>query len=72
MARIEALRLFLAYATQKKLKVYQMDVMSAFMNGELKEEVYIEQPEGFPLTDDKDIVRRLRKELYGLKQASRT
>ena len=42
------------------------------MNGELEEEVYIEQPKGYPLIDDKDIVCKLRKELYGLKQAPRT
>ena len=44
-----------------------MDVKSAFLNGELEEEVYIEQPEGCLLTNDKDIVCRLRKVLYGLK-----
>ena len=49
-----------------------MDVKSTFLNGELEEEVYIEQPEGCPLTDDKDIVCRLRKALYRLKQAPRT
>ena len=46
-----------------------MDVKLAFLNGELEEEVYIEQPKGCPLTDDKDIIFRLRKALYGLKQA---
>ena len=56
MARIEEVRLFLAYAVQKKFNVYQMDVKSAFLNGELEEEVYIVQSEGFPLIDDKDIV----------------
>ena len=49
-----------------------MDVKSTFLNGELEEEVYIEQPQGFPLTDDKDIVCRLKKALYGLKQAPKT
>lgn len=49
-----------------------MDVKSTFLNGELEEEVYIEQLEDFPLTKDKDIVWRLKKALYGLKQASRT
>ena len=49
-----------------------MDVKSTFLNGELEEEVYIEQPEGCPLRDDKDIVCKLRKALYGLKQAPRT
>ena len=72
MARIETIRLFLAYATYKKFKVYQMDVKLAFLNGELKEEVYIEQPKGFPLIDDKDIVCKLKKAMHDLKQAPRT
>src|SRR5271163_1380438 len=49
-----------------------MAVKSKFLNGELEEEVYIEQPEGCPLIDDKEIVCRLRKALYRLKQAPRT
>ena len=72
VARIEVVRLFLTYATHKKFKVYQMDVKSTFLNGELEEEVYIEQPEGFPLIDDNDIVCRLKKALYGLKKAPKT
>jgi hypothetical protein len=47
VARMEAIHLLLAYACSKNIKMYQMDVKSAFMNGELEEEVYIEQPEGF-------------------------
>ncbi|KAH9296619.1 hypothetical protein KI387_040207, partial [Taxus chinensis] len=54
VARMEAIRLFLAYATYKGFKVYQMDVKSTFLNGNLNEEVYIEQPDGFSLTEDKD------------------
>ena len=72
MGRIEVLRLFLAYVAQNKFKVYQMDVKSSFLNGELEEEVYIEQPEGCPLTYDNNIVCKLKKILYGLKQACRT
>ena len=49
-----------------------MDVKSTFLNGELEEEVCIEKPEGYPLKDDKDIVCKLRKELYGLKQEPKT
>lgn len=57
MTRIEVLRLFLAYAANKDFKVYQMDVMSTFLNGEHEEEeVYIEQPNGFPLTKQEDMV----------------
>ena len=69
---MEVVRMFLAYATNKKFKVYQMDVKSAFLNGELEEEVYIEQPEGFPLVEEKYMVCKLKKALYGLKQAPRT
>jgi hypothetical protein len=63
--------LILAYACSKNIKVYQMDVKSTFLNGELEEEVYIEQPEGFQLSENKDYVCRLKKALYGLKQAPR-
>src|SRR5271156_4015906 len=68
---LEAIKLFLAYATLKDFKVYEMDVKSAFLNGDLKEEVYIEQPKGFNLSDRLDMVCRLKKALYGLKQALR-
>jgi len=71
VARIEAVRLFLAFATFKDFKVYQMDVKSAFLNGDLEEEVYIEQPDGFQLSDNDDMVCKLKKALYGLKQAPR-
>ena len=53
---MEAIRMFLAYACHKRFKVYQMDVKSAFLNGNLEEEVYMEQPEGFSLTDKPDYV----------------
>jgi hypothetical protein len=49
VARLEAIRMFLAYACHKQFKFYQMDVKSAFLNGDLKEEVYMEQPKGFQL-----------------------
>ena len=55
VASIGAVKLFLAYATYKKFKVYQMDVKSTFLNGEL-EEVYIEQPDGFQLNVQGDMV----------------
>ena len=71
VARIEAIRMILAYACSKDIKVYQMDVKSAFLNGELEEEVYTEQPEGFQLSENEDYVCRLKRALYGLKQAPR-
>jgi hypothetical protein len=69
VSRMEAIRLILAYACSKNIKVYQMDVKSTFLNGELEEEVYIEQPKGFQLSENEDYVCRLKKALYGLKQA---
>ena len=71
MARMEAIKMILAYACSKRIKVYQMDVKSTFLNGELEEEVYIEQPKGFILSEHGDYVCILKKELYGLKQAPR-
>jgi hypothetical protein len=68
---IEAIRLFLAYATQKSFTVYQMDVKMAFLYGELEEEVYVSQPEGFIDPDHPDDVYVLDKAVYGLKQAPR-
>jgi hypothetical protein len=69
VARLEAIRMFLAYACHKRFKVYQMDVKSAFLNGDLSEEVYMEQSEGFNLSDNRDLVCKLKKALYGLKKA---
>jgi hypothetical protein len=69
--RMEAIQLLLAYAFSKNVKVYQMDVKSTFLNGELEEEVYIEQPEGFQLSENADYVCKLKKSLYGLKRDSR-
>jgi hypothetical protein len=71
VARMEAICLLLAYACSKNIKMYQMDVKSTFLNGELEEEVYIEQPEGFQLSENADYVCKLKKALYGLKQAPR-
>jgi hypothetical protein len=69
VARLEAIEIFLSYACYKNFKVYQMDVTSAFLNGDLEEEVYVEQPEGFSLTDNPDYICKLKKALYGLKHA---
>ncbi|KAL9250775.1 Retrovirus-related Pol polyprotein from transposon RE2-like protein [Drosera capensis] len=71
VARLEAIRMFLAYAAYQGFKVYQMDVKSAFLNGKLQEEVYVEQPLGFEDYEYPDHVYRLDKALYGLQQASR-
>ena len=71
LERMETIRMILAYATHKNFKVYQMDVKSAFLNGDLEEEVYIDQPEGFQLTYNLGNVHKLNNSLYGLKQALR-
>ncbi|GKA67010.1 putative ribonuclease H-like domain-containing protein [Tanacetum coccineum] len=68
VARIEAIRIFIA---NKNMTIYQMDVKTTFLNGELKEEVYVSQPEGFVDPDHPTHVYRLKKALYGLKQAPR-
>ncbi|CAL2268742.1 unnamed protein product [Prunus armeniaca] len=71
VVRMETIRTILALAAQLKTKVYQLDVKSAFLNGELEEEVYVEQPQGYVEKGREDKVYRLRKALYGLKQAPR-
>ena len=71
VARLEAIRIFLAYVAHANLKVYQMDVKSAFLNGELEEEVYVQQPPGFEDLDFPHFVYRLFKAPYGFKQAPR-
>nr|GEY05219.1 retrovirus-related Pol polyprotein from transposon TNT 1-94 [Tanacetum cinerariifolium] len=71
VARIEAIRLFLAYAAHKDFTIFQMDVKTAFLNGFLKEEVYVGQPSGLVSKQYLDYVYALDKALYGFKQASR-
>nr|GEW45740.1 retrovirus-related Pol polyprotein from transposon TNT 1-94 [Tanacetum cinerariifolium] len=70
-ARIEAIRIFVANVAQKNMTIFQMDVKTAFLNGELKEEVYVSQPEGFVDQDNPSHVYKLKKALYSLKQAPR-
>ena len=67
---MEVVRMFLGYVENNFFKVYQIDVKSAFLNGEIEEEVCIEQPEGFPLTKEKDMVFTLKKALYGFKKGT--
>jgi hypothetical protein len=71
VARLESIRILLAYATYHGFKLYQMDVKSAFLNGPIKEEVYVEQPPGFEDNEYPSQVYKLSKALYGLKQAPR-
>ncbi|GJU36177.1 retrovirus-related pol polyprotein from transposon TNT 1-94 [Tanacetum coccineum] len=72
VARIEAIRIFVANVAHKNMTIYQMDVKTAFLNGELKEEVYVSQPEGFVDQDNPSRVYKLKKALYSLKQGPRT
>ncbi|GJS91074.1 retrovirus-related pol polyprotein from transposon TNT 1-94 [Tanacetum coccineum] len=71
VARLEAIRIFLAFAAHMNMVVYQMDVKTAFLNGNLREEVYVSQPDGFVDPDKPNYVYKLKKALYGLKQAPR-
>ncbi|GJZ06186.1 retrovirus-related pol polyprotein from transposon TNT 1-94 [Tanacetum coccineum] len=71
VARLEAIRIFLAFATHMNMVVYQMDVKTAFLNGNLREEVYVSQPYGFVDKDKPNHMYKLKKALYGLKQAPR-
>nr|GEV55382.1 hypothetical protein [Tanacetum cinerariifolium] len=71
VARLEAVRMFIAYAAHKSITIFQMDVKTTFLNGSLKEEVYVSQPEGFIDPEFPNHVYRLKKALYDLKQAPR-
>jgi hypothetical protein len=71
VARLESIRILLAYAAHHSFKLFQMDVKSAFLNGPIKEEVYVVQPPGFEDDWYPDHVYKLSKALYGLKQAPR-
>ncbi|GJU27536.1 retrovirus-related pol polyprotein from transposon TNT 1-94 [Tanacetum coccineum] len=69
VARIDAIRIFIANAASKNMTIHEMDIKTTFLNNELKEEVYVSQPEGFVDPDHPAHVYRLKKALYGLKQA---
>nr|GEV64514.1 retrovirus-related Pol polyprotein from transposon TNT 1-94 [Tanacetum cinerariifolium] len=71
VSKLEAIRIFLAYVAHKNMVVYQMDVKTAFLNGTLREEVYVSLPDGFVDQDNPNHVYKLKKALYGLKQAPR-
>nr|GEX87977.1 retrovirus-related Pol polyprotein from transposon TNT 1-94 [Tanacetum cinerariifolium] len=71
VTRMEAIRIFLAYATHKSFSVFQIDVKTAFLHGSLKEDMHVCQPEGFIDADHPSHVYKLKKALYGLKQAPR-
>ncbi|GJX29777.1 retrovirus-related pol polyprotein from transposon TNT 1-94 [Tanacetum coccineum] len=71
VARLEVVRIFLAFVAHMNMIVYQMDVKTEFLNGILHEEVYVSQPDGFVDPDNPNHMYRLKKALYGLKQAPR-
>ncbi|GKE18289.1 retrovirus-related pol polyprotein from transposon TNT 1-94 [Tanacetum coccineum] len=71
VARIKAIRIFVANATNKNMAIFQMDIKMDFLNGELKEEVYVSQPKGFVNQDNPSHMHKLKKALHHLKQAPR-
>ena len=71
MVRFESVRTVVALAAQQGLKLHQMDVTCAFLNGELEEEIYMKQPEGFEVKGKEHLVCKLRRSIYGLKQSPR-
>ena len=71
VARLEAIRIFLAFAASKGFKIFQMDVKYSFLNGFIEEEVYVKQPPGFENPKFPNRVYKLQKALYGLKQVPR-
>ena len=64
---MSSIRTLLAFAADKKLQFHQMDVLSAFLNGEFTEEIYMKQPPGYVQSGKEELVCKLRKSVYGLK-----
>ena len=71
VSKKDSFRIIMALVAHFDLELHQMDVKTAFLNGDLDEEVYMKQPEGFCLNEDSHLVCKLKKSIYGLKQASR-
>ena len=71
VVRFESLRTLISLAVQNGMKLHQMDVTTAFLNGELEDEVYMRQPEGFVSKGQEDLVCKLKQSIYGLKQSPR-
>ena len=69
VVRFSSIRSLLAFAVQNDMMVHQMDVVSAFLHGKLSEEIYMEQPDGYVIAGKVNLMCRLRKSLYGLKQS---
>ena len=71
VAKMASVRLFLSMAAMRRWSLYQLDIKNAFLHGDLEEEIYMEQPPGFVAQGESDLVCRLHKSLYGLKQSPR-
>ncbi len=71
VVKFSSIRALLAYAVQNNMQIHQMDVVTTFLNRELNEDIYMEQPEGYTLKGKEHLVCKLRKSLYGLKQSPR-
>ena len=71
VSKKDSLRIIMALVAQYDLELHQMDVKTAFLNGDIEEEIYMDQPEGFSMDGKDHMVCKLKKSIYGLKQASR-
>ena len=71
VVRFDSIRTLLAFAVEKQMLIHQMDVVAAFLHGDLEEDIYMEQPEGYVIPGKEDMVCKLKKSLYGLKQSPR-